>query len=245
MHGLGMTTYVRSVTRKLWTRISEQNFRNKDAYFRWLESRQTSFERYASERDSRLLEEALEYERKLHGLAEERKNTIPVDLGGNAYVRAVYFETRLRAPETIVETGVASGYSSRAMLEALRKNGRGLLYSSDLPYLRQPSAEKYIGHLVDPDLRENWHLYLEGDRVNLPKIAEIVSKIDLFHYDSDKSKSGRRFACRLALPKMVNGGILIMDDIQDNDYFEELASELQRPTIIFKTRWKYVGLIEM
>ena len=73
-------------------------------------------------------------------------------------------------PKTILETGVAAGFSSQSFLSALAKNGSGKLYSSDYPYFRIPNPEKYIGIVVDKELQNNWELYIEGDKANLDKI---------------------------------------------------------------------------
>ena len=146
-------------------------------------------------------------------------------------------------PRTVVETGVAAGYSSTAVLSGLRANGAGKLFSSDFPYFRLERPERFVGVLVDPELREGWTLFLDGDRRNLPRIRAAIDHVDLLHYDSDKSRAGRSMAMRALAGALSNRSILVMDDIQDNLYFRDFALAQTRPWRVFASTSKYVGLI--
>lgn len=156
----------------------------------------------------------------------------------------LYFMTRYMAPNYIVETGVSAGFSSYAFLSAMKVNGKGTLYSSDLPYFRVPNAESYIGIVVEESLRDNWELYLQGDRKNLPKIVDSIRQIDIFHYDSDKSYAGREFSITMIEKKMSPHGIIVIDDIQDNvhfyDYIEQHTPDAWS---IFEFQGKYIGMV--
>ena len=61
-----------------------------------------------------------------------------------------------------------------------------------------------MGLIVPPDLRADWTLLIEGDRKNLPRIVAEIGAMDLFHYDSDKSLVGRRWATRLIAPRRAS-----------------------------------------
>ena len=74
---------------------------------------------------------------------------IQYNLGGGADYPLLYFLTRYLNPENVLETGVAAGFSSYAILSALQKNRKGTLYSSDFPYLRIKNPERYIGIVVE------------------------------------------------------------------------------------------------
>jgi predicted O-methyltransferase YrrM len=163
-------------------------------------------------------------------------------MGGNAYVRLLYFIVRYVRPDTVVETGVSVGYSSQAILSALAINGNGHLYSSELQYLHDQESHRYIGFLVDTELKERWTLLTEGDRINLVEIGKQVDRINIFHYDSDKSISGRIFACKMALDRMRTGDIIVLDDVNDNDHLMSLSNLLNRAPTVFKTRHKSIGL---
>ncbi|EQD48631.1 hypothetical protein B2A_07910, partial [mine drainage metagenome] len=47
----------------------------------------------------------------------------------------LYLLARVARPRIVVETGVSSGYSARFLLEALERNGEGVLHSIGLPRL--------------------------------------------------------------------------------------------------------------
>jgi hypothetical protein len=142
-------------------------------------------------------------------------------MGAGGEYEFLYWLTRLLEPDVIVETGVSAGWSSEAFLQAIKKNGRGKLYSSDFPYFRVADPDRYIGILVSD--KTNWELHLTGDENALPAIVASVPEIGLFHYDSDKSYSGRQFAVDTVLPKLT--GPLVMDDISDNRWFRDFTHE--------------------
>lgn len=166
-------------------------------------------------------------------------------MGGNAYVRLLYFLARHTQPETAVETGVSIGYSSQAILSAFAQNGKGHLYSSELQYLHGHESHKYIGLLVSPEFKDRWTLLTQGDRINLARIAKQVRRINLFHYDSDKSISGRIFACNMALDRMSEGDVIVLDDVNDNDHLLALSNSIGRPPTVFSTKHKSIGLFMM
>ena len=156
----------------------------------------------------------------------------------------ITFLVRYLKPSIVVETGVAAGFSSYAVLTALDRNGNGRLYSSDFPYFMLPNPEKFIGILVPESLKHNWDLHIEGDEINLPQILGKIDGIDFFHYDSDKSYSGRQYAMNLVASKMNQEGIIIMDDIQDNSFFYDYITDKGIDNYyIFEFEKKYVGVI--
>ena len=68
--------------------------------------------------------------------------------------------------------------------------------------------------------------------------------IDIFHYDSDKSYSGRKRCFKIINDYINTNSITIMDDIQDNGFFYDYI--LKNKGLfwkIFKFQGKYVGLI--
>jgi hypothetical protein len=67
--------------------------------------------------------------------------------GDAGFVRAVWCLVRHLRPRKVVETGVAHGVTSRFILEALKKNGDGHLWSIDLPPLER-SWRQQIGMAV-------------------------------------------------------------------------------------------------
>ena len=174
--------------------------------------------------DSDLWAETEEFGARLRERAVKLRAETGQRLGGGARFELLYFLTRLRRPETVVETGVAAGFSSAAFLTALERNGSGRLLSSDFPYFRSDEPERYVGILVPEDLRDRWTLHLAGDEKNLPAILEQVAEVDLFHYDSDKTYGGRRRGMDLLTPRLAVGSLVLMDDIQDNTFFRDWVS---------------------
>ena len=144
-------------------------------------------------------------------------------------------------PKTVVETGVAAGFSSYSILEALSRNGGGKLFSSDFPYFRVKNPEKFIGYVVPDSLRTNWSLDIRGDEFAIPAICKNVDTIDMFHYDSDKSYSGRLFAIQQIQKKLSSNSIVLIDDIQDNLFFKNLMDYLRCEYQVFEFEGKYVG----
>lgn len=225
---------------KVFVRFKEPGKKNTDS--KWLKEHQTNFADWAAGINYELWNEAESFSEQLKLDAKKELEQLPFSMGGGGIYPILYFLTRLYKPVTIVETGVAAGYSSKTFLVALTKNQSGILYSSDFPYFRIPNPEKYIGILVDDDLKKGWKLFIEGDKKNLPAICNEVEKIDLFHYDSDKSYSGRNFAFEVIRKKIHEGSILIFDDVQDNNYFKDFVTTHQCSYKLFVFQGKYVGL---
>lgn len=171
---------------------------------------------------------------------------IPFDLGGGGNFPLIYFLTRKYKPAVVVETGVAAGWSSISILRAFKKNKAGQLYSSDFPYIRLENPEQYIGIVTknEPN-KDSWDLDMRGDDTALPAIMEKLGekKIDFFHYDSDKSYSGRTSAYDIVQSNLSSQGIVIFDDIQDNSHFRDFVTKSGIDFVVLEFEGKYVGLI--
>jgi len=235
----------RVMLKQLQTRlVDERGQLSKPVNLNWIRSHCTSFETLANELDPTLWEEARRFSAALEIDAEEILREAGYKLGGGGAYPFLYFLTRYAKPDCIVETGVAAGFSSCAFLSAIEANGRGRLYSSDFPYFRLPNPETLIGVLVKGHLRRHWELYLEGDATNLPRIINTVDRINIFHYDSDKSYSGRKAAISMVETKMDNNEILLLDDIQDNSQFHDYVTTSGAASWrIFEFRGKQFGMI--
>ena len=210
----------------------------------WIRENVTEVSIFANSISSTLWEEAITQSKILEQNAKKTLENINYDLGGGADYPLLYFLTRYLGPKNVLETGVAAGFSSYAILSALKKNGKGILYSSDFPYFRIKDPEKYIGIVVEENLRKNWNLFIEGDENNLPKIFKRVNKIDIFSYDSDKTYSGRSKTLKKVSKFLTKNSIIIMDDIQDNSFFYDYIKENDiSDWKIFEFNNKYLGII--
>jgi predicted O-methyltransferase YrrM len=190
-----------------------------------------------------LWDEAQRFSAALHARAKHKLGDLPVNLGGGGHYLLLYFLIRLKSPHVVVETGVAAGYSTQTILAALAANQRGRLLSSDFPCFRFQNPEQYIGYLVEDCLKDRWELFLGGDRKSLPQIIARCGTLDLFHYDSDKSYSGRQFALDLITPHLAPNGLVIMDDIQDNFFFRDYVTRRRISFRVFEFENKYVGVL--
>ena len=143
----------------------------------------------------------------------------------------------------VLETGVAYGWSSLAILSALEKTkGKSHLISVDMPYPASKS-NKYVGIVVPRRLRQNWEIIELPDRPGIKKAIKKSSyKFDLIHYDSDKSKRGRDYSYSLLWESLKINGILISDDIEDNLAFYNFVNKKRIKYFFIKYNNKYIGI---
>lgn len=228
------------MARKVGARLKEGG--PSSAIRAWYDSKAEPYQDYLKALDFGLWEETQRVCGALTKAAEDKLKTVPFDLGGGGNYELLYFLTRTLGPAAVVETGVAAGWSSQAILSALKTNGAGHLYSSDFPYFRIKDPERYIGFVVEEALKKRWSLFIEGDQYNLPKILHEAPRIDLFHYDSDKSCEGRQKALALVSPRLSDKAAVIFDDIQDNAHFKNMVEASGRPFKVFGFGGKYLGL---
>lgn len=138
--------------------------------------------------------------------------------GDTALVRAIWCLVRHLKPQHVVETGVAHGFTSRFVLEALARNGFGRLSSIDRPPL-DPAMRARVGMAVPPHLRNTWELIADSSRRALPGLLARLGQIDLFVHDSLHTERNVRFELDRAWGALRPGGALVIDDIDCNGGF--------------------------
>lgn len=210
----------------------------------WCEQRQEDAATYAAALDPSLWAKALGFGDRLEAYGAQKLAELGVSMGGGGHYPLLHFLVRHRRPSVAVETGVAAGFTSAAILAGMDTNGLGRLYSSDFPYVRLNAPERYIGCAVEEPLKARWELRILGDRKNLPEIVKAAGPIDLVHYDSDKSYPGRRWALETLQPCLSPDAVIIMDDIQDNWFFRDYVERRGCRFKIFGFQGKYLGMIE-
>jgi predicted O-methyltransferase YrrM len=174
--------------------------------------------------------------------AEGLAQRVTTLMGGAGDLGLIYAAVRLSAARRAVETGVAYGWSSLAILAALAENGGGRLASVDMPYAKL-NNEPFVGVVVPETLRPDWTLIRLPDRNGLKDaIAQFSGSIDFAHYDSDKSYYGRGFAYPLIWHALAPGGVFISDDIQDNLRFAEFVAEKSVSFAVTECAGKFVGI---
>lgn len=230
---------------KIWLRFFDKKSQISDQdNVTWLIDNETKISDFCSRLDKKLWLEIQADVNRVSNNAKKTVENIPYDLGGGGAYPLLYFIIRLFKPSVVVETGVASGFSTYAILDALDKNQKGHLYSSDFPYFRLPNPTQYIGIVVPEYLKSRWSLYIKGDHYNLKVISKCVVDIDVFHYDSDKSYKGRSSAFSALRDHLSSKSWIIIDDIQDNSFFYDLVSKKPHENWrVFHFEGKWVGLI--
>lgn len=211
---------------------------------KWANDNSISIDDYCNNLNPHMWQESAEACNQIESQGMKKLYDIGYSLGGGAAYPLIYFHCRIMKPKVVVETGVAAGWSSFAILESLRINGQGHLYSSDFPYFRLKNPERFIGCVVPEAIKNNWSLYLGGDEIVIPEICNKVQNIDIFHYDSDKSYSGRLFAIKQIQKKLSLNSIIIFDDIQDNLFFKNLVKKLDCKYQVFEFKGKFIGQLK-
>jgi predicted O-methyltransferase YrrM len=178
--------------------------------------------------------------------ASARAKDCPVTMGGPGALDLLYWSVLRRRARRVVETGVAYGWSSFALLLAMEDVADARLISTDMPYVRE-NNDDYVGVIVPENLKKKWELVRLPDRQGLPKALAKLGRIDLCHYDSDKSYAGRMWAYPRLWDALDPGGCFISDDINDNVGFRDFALTLGVEPLIVRvsndTQAKYVGIL--
>jgi len=201
--------------------------------------------RYERELRATGLREYLLERGREHKAAVERSGE-QFSLGAIGYAEGTYLYTVVRTlrPQVAVETGVANGFSTAFLLQALHANGEGRLHSIDLPrevgrayepgtfYEGEgragipPGSEP--GWLVPDELRERWTLILGRSQEELPPLLERVGTIDFFMHDSEHSFDCMWFEFNAAWPRLREGGVLVSDDVNSTEAFARFAKQESR-----------------
>jgi len=136
---------------------------------------------------------------------------------------AIWCAVRHIQPDTVIETGVAHGVSSRVVLEALERNSRGLLVSIDLPHPLDHRLHLQTAVAVTDSCRDRW-TYVEGSsRSRLPSVIAGIDEVQVFIHDSLHTARNTLFEMEQAATKMTVGGVMLIDDIKAHDGFARFA----------------------
>ena len=173
-------------------------------------------------------------------------NSVPgVELPGNKpehlFGKFLYFIVRCAKPEVMIETGVAHGVSSWTILNAIHRNGKGKLYSIDLPNLDLKSynpqnISQQSGWAVPDILRNHWELQLGSSHELLPALVKKLGKVDVFFHDSDHSYENMMFEFNAVYAAVDTGGLIISDDVHKNESFRDFVNKEKITGIQFLTK---------
>lgn len=150
-----------------------------------------------------------------------------------ALARAAWCLARHTEPVTVVETGVARGFTTRVILEALAANRTGRLYSIDLPPpLDQGRLTDETGAAVTDALKRRWTLIRGSSRRCLPELLRELGTIDMFVHDSRHTYRNISFELQLVWRVLHPGGFVLVDDIHGNEAFRDCVRAFGNPPAI-------------
>jgi predicted O-methyltransferase YrrM len=140
---------------------------------------------------------------------ETKKGPIEVRYGPSPeFMKCVHIICRLMQPDVMIETGVGKGFISASALDALEQNGKGKLYSVELPSLYR-GYRKQIGEQIPRRLRHRWRLDFGPSAVVLPKLIDELGSVDVFVCDSGSGYDNQIMEFSTILAAMPAGGVLI------------------------------------
>lgn len=148
----------------------------------------------------------------------------------------LYTLVAAKKPKFVIETGVANGITTNAIMKALESNEtKGELHSFDV----LPETSKAY------DGKGDWNFHLLNSRnTHKQLIYEInqLPKVDMWVHDSNHGYRWQKFEYLLALKSLSDGGILISDDIDASSAWGELSkSHFRKSFIVFDSR-KFIGI---
>jgi predicted O-methyltransferase YrrM len=145
----------------------------------------------------------------------------------------LYCVVRLAQPAVMLETGVADGFSTALILEAMQRNGHGELHSVD--------QSDDVGMLVTD--RARWHLHVTDPAVSdaVVTIVDELPRLDLFFHDGGHDYQQQSLEYRTAWAKLEPGGMVLSDDIEWSFAFLDFIREIDVTAPMMMDTRKVVG----
>jgi predicted O-methyltransferase YrrM len=171
----------------------------------------------------------------------EAKRVLPLFDADVTVARVAWCVTRHLRPSNVVETGVARGITSRFILQALERNESGHLWSVDLPHA-DTARHDQIGSAVPNNLRVRWTLLLGSSRRHLPELVDRLESIDMFVHDSLHTGRNVRFELERVWDRLRPGGIIIVDDVNENLAFQSFVKKKALNRWVVGARLRGMGL---
>ena len=178
--------------------------------------------------------------RSFYLMAKLKEKNLVYKMGGMAHLNLIYNLIKCYNPKQILETGVAFGWSTLAII--LSKSQKSNLISIDLSYPTK-SSYKLVGMAIPSNLKKKFTLLSGIDYEYLYKFVINKKKFDFIHYDSDKSYLGRKKNYNLIWKILNKNGCFISDDISDNSAFYEFVTKKKLKYYILKFNRKYIGIV--
>ena len=99
--------------------------------------------------------------------AQSKANNCPVSMGGEGATSFIYHIVKKLECKNIIETGVAYGWSSLAILLGIKENKTARLISNDMPYIKMDN-EDFVGCVIPDNLKFKWELQRQPDIKGIP-----------------------------------------------------------------------------
>jgi len=214
----------------------------------WCEKNKISIEKFSSLKNIKIIN----IQEKFLNTDDYNKirlmiNKSDTKFGGAGHLNLIYSLCEKLNICNAVETGVAYGWSSLAILLSISKR-KGSLVSTDMEVIKQKNYGM-IGIAVNKKYHNNWHIVKQPDIYGLnTSIKKLNYNYDFVHYDSDKSYYGRRWSYPILYKYLNTGGVFVSDDIQDNEYFKEFVETNNLEFYVLKLSYKsgyekFVGVV--
>ncbi len=157
--------------------------------------------------------------------------------------KILYGMTRALQPEYVIETGVAAGVSTCFFAAALMENGRGTLFSIELPpagnHLRHNDGSVYswqengVGWAIPEEIRRSLgyrhRLILQDVRRALPEVLRALPYVDIFFHDDLHTPDHMLWEYEFVWPRLRPGGVLVSDDV-NHGWIQFCANHRQNGT---------------
>jgi hypothetical protein len=144
--------------------------------------------------------------------------------GEPGMARAIWCIVVHSRPKCVVETGVARGITTRFILEALKRNGSGHLWSVDLPPQLKRELHDQIGAAVLPEIRARWTYVRGSSRRRLPGVLRETKSVDLFVHARRHTERNVSFELDRVWRSLDRLGTLVVDDIDLNRGFDSFVA---------------------
>jgi predicted O-methyltransferase YrrM len=160
---------------------------------------------------------------------KERKRVVPIRRSDQAVmdgnVHYLYLENlvSILKPKRVVELGTAIGWSASYMMGALPE-GSSLTTVELRKYTKEEAA--YSKDVVFKEWEDDPRLTrIIGNDLD-PKVHGLFSEVDLLFIDTEHTYIQISSEWEIYFPKVIPGGVILLDDIHLNEGMEKFWSEI-------------------